>query len=299
MMSNSKLTIICILSSLLLCHCSASKAIITKDSSIVEVAPWQYLFNGKNLDGWTVKVHHYESGDNHANTFRVEDEIIKVRYDEYKGEFNDRFSHLYYDTPLSYYHLSMEYRFVGEIHPGTPSYAIKNSGIMFHSQAPHTMLKEQDWPISVEMQFLAGIEQGKNRPTGNMCSPGTSIVYAGKLDERHCINSSSETLYGDQWVKADLVVLGDSLVQHYINDKLVMEYSKPQIGGGVANRYDPQYKVDGKLLTQGHIALQSEGQPIDFKNVKLMNLEGCMDNMAINYGSHFKKSKPEDCKYKR
>lgn len=283
----------------LFCQCNSSKTLTKGDSAIANQDPWQDLFNGKDLDGWTVKVHHYESGDNHANTFRVEDEIIKVRYDKYEGEFNDRFSHLYYDTPLSYYHLSMEYRFVGEIHPGTPSYAVKNSGIMFHSQAPQTMLKEQDWPISVEMQFLAGIERGKKRPTGNMCSPGTSIVYEGKLNEQHCISSSSETFYGDQWVKADLIVLGDSLVQHLINDKIVMEYSKPQIGGGVANRYDPKYKVDGKILTQGHIALQSEGQPIDFKNVKLMNLEGCMDAKAMNYGSHYIKSKPETCRYSK
>lgn len=297
-MNVSKLIIVFGLLHFLFSHCSTAKTSSMSDAQRMEVDHWQDLFNGKNLDGWTVKVHHYESGDNHANTFRVEDDIIKVRYDEYEGEFNDRFSHLYYDTPLSYYHLSMEYRFVGEIHPGTPSYAVKNSGIMFHSQAPNTMLKEQDWPISVEMQFLAGIELGKKRPTGNMCSPGTSIVYEGKLDERHCINSSAETFYGDQWVKADLKVFGDSLVQHYINDKLVMEYSKPQIGGGVANRYDPKYKVDGKILTQGHIALQSEGQPIDFKNVKLMNLEGCMDVDALNFGSHYIKSKPQSCMYK-
>ena len=284
---------------ILFCHCSVSKQVTTQKEQMVKQDPWEEIFNGKNLDGWTVKVHHYEPGVNYANTFRAEDGIIKVRYDQYEGDFNDKFSHLYYDTPLSYYHLSMEYRFLGEIHPGTPSYAVKNSGIMFHSQDPHTMLKEQDWPISVEMQFLAGIEQGKKRPTGNMCSPGTSIVYEGKLDERHCISSSSETFYGDQWVKADLIVYGDSLVQHLINDEVVMEYSKPQIGGGVANRYDPKYKVDGKILTSGHIALQSEGQPIDFKNVRLKNLEGCMDPNALNYGDHYIKSDPSACKYNR
>ncbi len=37
-------------------------------------------------------------------------------------------------------------------------------------QDPRTMPKEQDWPISVEMQPLAGLGDGKPRPTGNMCS---------------------------------------------------------------------------------------------------------------------------------
>ncbi len=67
-----------------------------------------------------MKIHHYESGENFGNTFRVEDGIIKVRYDEY-GPFNDRFGHLYYKVPFSYYHLKFEYRFVGKLQlPGLP-----------------------------------------------------------------------------------------------------------------------------------------------------------------------------------
>ena len=234
---------------------------------------WKPMFNGKNLDGWTAKIHHYDTGDNYGDTFRVEDSIIKVRYDNYEGDFNDRFGHLYFDTPYSKFHLSMEYRFVGELYPGAPSYTLKNSGIMFHSQDPRTMPKEQNWPISVEMQFLAGINEGEARPTGNMCSPGTEIEYEGKMYPDHCLNSTSDTYYGDQWVKAELIVLGDSLVTHLINGKIVLEYTKPQIGGDVVEGFDPKSKKDGQLLKEGFIALQSEGQPIDFRNVKIKNLE--------------------------
>ena len=233
---------------------------------------WTSLFNGKDLDGWTAKVHKYEAGVNYAETFRAEDDMIRVVYDKYDGLFEDRFAHLYTDEAYSNFHLSLDYRFVGEMYPGTPSYARLNSGIMYHSQDPKTMLKDQDWPISVEMQFLAGIEEGVARPTGNMCSPGTHIFMDGTLDIRHCINSSSDTYYGDQWVHAELIVYGDSLVQHLINGDIVLEYSKPQIGGGVANRYDPTYKIDGTPLTAGHIALQAEGHPIDFKNIKIKKL---------------------------
>lgn len=245
--------------------CGSSKVITSYDG-------WQKLFNGKNLEGWTVKIHHYEVGDNYGDTFRVEDGIIKVRYDKYEGDYNDRFGHLYFDTPYSYFHLSMEYRFVGETHPGASSYVEKNSGVMFHSQDPKTMLKEQNWPISVEMQFLAGIEEGKSRPTGNMCSPGTDVVFQGKVDPRHCINSTSETYYGDQWVRAELIVRGDGLVTHIINGETVLEYTKPQVGGGVVEGYDPKMKPDGQLLKEGFIALQSEGQPIDFRHIKLKKI---------------------------
>ncbi len=233
---------------------------------------WKPLFNGKNLNGWTTKIHHYEVGDNFGDTFRAEDGLIKVRYDKYKGDFNDRYAHLYYNTPYSSFHLSLEYRFIGEVHPGAPSFVEKNSGVMFHSQDPRTILKEQNWPISVEMQFIGGIKEGEPRPTGNMCSPGTDVVYQGKIDPNHCINSSSETYYGDQWVKAELIVYGDSLIQHIINGKKVLEYSKPQIGGGVVEGFDPGLKKDGMLLKEGFIALQSEGQPIDFRNIKIKNL---------------------------
>lgn len=234
-------------------------------------AGWKSLFDGKDINDWFVKIHHHEVGENYGNTFRVEDGIIKIRYDQY-GDFNDQFGHLYYKTPFSYYHLKFEYRFVGDLHKGAPSYTLRNSGVMFHSQDPRTMLKEQDWPISVEMQLLGGLSDGEPRPTGNMCSPGTNVVYKGKIASSHCLNSTSKTYDGDQWVQGELIVLGDSLIRHIINGDTVLEYSKPQIGGGTANGYDPKIKIDGKLLSSGFIALQSEGQPVDFKNIWIKEL---------------------------
>ena len=256
-------------------------------SQQAEEKGWTNLFNGSDLEGWTTKIHHYDVFDNYGDTFRVEGSIIKVRYDKYEGLFNDHFGHLYYNQPYSYFHLSMEYRFVGNLFPGAPDYTILNSGVMFHSQDPKTILKEQDWPISVEMQFYGGVEKGKERPTGNMCSPGTDVIYRGKLDPNHCINSSSDTYFGDQWVKAELIVYGDSLVKHMINGKTVLEYSKPQMGGGVVNGYDIDISIPGKPLKEGFIALQSEGQPIDFRNIKIKNLKGCMDPKASNYKTYY------------
>ena len=232
---------------------------------------WISLFNGKDIDDWIVKIHHHEVGVNFGNTFRVEDGIIKVRYDQY-GDFNEQYGHLYYKQPFSHYKLTLEYRFVGELQPGAPEYTLLNSGLMFHSQDPRTMPKEQNWPISVEMQFLGGLGDGNPRPTGNMCSPGTHVVYKEKLDTQHCIESSSQTYDGDQWVKAELIVLGDSLITHIINGDTVLQYSKPQIGGGVVEGYDPAIFQVGKLLREGYIALQSEGQPVDFRNIALLNL---------------------------
>ena len=233
---------------------------------------WIELFNGKDINDWIVKVHHHDPGVNFGNTFRVEDGMIKVRYDQY-DDFNDQFSHLYYKTPFSHFHLKLEYHFTGELQKGAPDYTMLNSGVMFHSQDPRGMLKEQNWPISVEMQFLAGLGDGNPRPTGNMCSPGTEIVYNGELYKDHCLNSTSPTFDKDEWVKAELIVLGDSLVTHIINGDTVLQYTNPTMGGGVVNGYDSAIWQPGKPLTSGYIALQSEGQPIDFRYIELKILE--------------------------
>lgn len=237
-----------------------------------EDGEWQSLFNGENLDGWIAKIHHHEVGDNYADTFRVEDGVIQVNYDGYDG-FGERFGHLFYKKPFSSYHLKFEYRFTEQWLDGAPDYAYRNSGIMFHSQDPNTILKDQDWPISIEYQMLADREDGNPRPTGNMCSPGTDVFFEGKLDDRHCINSSSDTYQPGEWVEGELIVYGDSRVVHKVNGETVLEYTKPQIGGGVVGGYESDIKVDGKPLTEGYIALQSEGQGVEFRGLKIRNLE--------------------------
>ncbi|AXT50223.1 DUF1080 domain-containing protein [Aquimarina sp. BL5] len=235
---------------------------------------WQSLFNGKNLDGWIPKLYHHKVDDNYANTFRVTDGKIQVVYDEYEdGKFGERFGHLFYEKPFSSFILKFDYKFLDQWLDDAPVFTFRNSGIMFHSQAPQTILKEQNWPISVEYQLLAEEKEGDPRPTGNMCSPGTEVVFEGKIDPRHCINSSSKTYKWNQWISGELIVYKDSLVVHKVDGKEVLRYTKPQIGGRVIKGHDPKQKVDGKLLTEGYIGLQSEGQGIEFKNIKIKTLK--------------------------
>lgn len=234
-----------------------------------EVTPIE-LFNGQDIDDWVIKIRGHEVGENYGNTFRVEDGLLKVRYDEY-DEFNQQYGHIAYKDPFGYYILRVEYRFVDEQANGGEGWAWRNSGAMLHGQAPETMLKDQDFPISIEGQMLGG--DGKTeRTTSNLCTPGTNVVIDGELFTPHCINSSSKTYHGDEWVTADFIVLGDSLVQHVLEGEVVLEYNKPQIGGGSVSGHDPAQKEDGKALTQGHIYLQSESHPIDFKRVSLYDL---------------------------
>lgn len=231
---------------------------------------WTNLFNGKDLKDWNIKIAKHDYNDNYANTFRVEGGLIKVNYDGYEN-FDQQYGHIFYKKPFSYYLLRVTYRFVGDQAKGGEGWATRNSGAMLHCQAPETMLKDQDFPISVEAQILGG--DGEHvRHTSNVCTPGTQIVYEGKLFTPHCLDSKSKTYAGDQWVTADFLVLGDSVIKHIIDKEVVLEYTKPQIGGGNVSNYDPKIKQDGKALTGGYISLQSESHPIEFKTVKLFNL---------------------------
>ena len=259
---------------------------------------WIQLFNGRDLKDWTVKIAHYPLGENVNDTFRVEDGLLKVRYDKWQI-FDDQFGHIFYREPFSYYLLAAEYRFVGEQVATSRTdlgWAVRNNGLMLHAPDPKTMLKDQDFPISIEVQLLGGLSNGKPRTTANLCTPGTNVVMDGALVTRHCSNSTSKTYDGDQWVRVEVLVHGDELIRHMVDGATVLEYSKPQIGGGNVSPVDPAIKVDGTPLTGGFIALQAETAPIDFRKVELVNLEGCTDPKASNYKTHFVKSNPAKCR---
>jgi hypothetical protein len=257
---------------------------------------WVPLFNGKNLAGWIPKITGYEAGVNFGDTFRVEDGVLKVSYDKY-DTFGGRFGHLFYETPFSHYVIAIEYRFVGQQAKDGPDWAFRNSGVMVHGQPAASMKKDQDFPISIEAQFLGGRGDGSARSTANLCTPGTNVVMKGQLETRHCVSSSSKTFDGDQWVRAEIEVHGGGAIVHRVNGETVLEYEKPQLGGGNVAGHDPALKRDGEILTSGSISLQAESHPLEFRKVELLNLAGCMDKKAKNYKSYFEKNEPASCQY--
>ena len=231
---------------------------------------WVHLFNGKDLNDWSIKIKDHPFGDNYGNTFRVEDGVLKVRYDQYDS-FKRQYGHIYYKQPFSWYLLVMEYRFTGEQAKGGEGWALRNSGAMLHCQPPQTILLEQDFPISAEMQLLGG--NGKDpRTTGNLCTPGTNVILNNVLFTPHCVNSTSKTYHGDQWVRAEALVFGDSLMQHIIEGDTVLSYQKPQYDGRDAWVQKAGYK-GGEVISKGYISLQSESHPVEFRKVMLFDLE--------------------------
>src|SRR5699024_9763556 len=214
---------------------------------------WISLFNGKDLDGWIPKFAGYQQGVNYKNTFRVEDGLLTVSYDNYDS-FNGEYGHLFYKEPFSHYKLRVEYRFVGDQVEGGAGWAFRNNGLMLHCQSPESMSLEQEYPASIEFQLLGG-DGSSPRSTANLCTPGTNVVMEGELIKQHCTNSESATYHGDQWVTVEAEVHGDSLITHYVEGQQVMQYSKPQ--------YDPRDSTarrlmpgdDNLLIDHGYISI--------------------------------------------
>ena len=218
---------------------------------------WSPLFNGKDLAGWTPKVKGCDLGENYKNTFRVVDGLLTVSYEAYE-KFDNRFGHLFYAKPLQApYRLRAEYRFVGEQVPGGPGWAWRNNGIMIHGQTAESMGKDQSFPNSIEVQLLGGKEKGE-RSTANLCTPGTHVVMKDKLTKQHCINSSSKTYRGDQWVTVELEVRGNT-IKHLCEGKVVLQYDEPQLD-------------DGTKLSGGTISIQAESHPCQFRKIEVMKL---------------------------
>ena len=230
-------------------------------------AKWVSLFNGKNLDGWTMKITGYKLGENFGNTFRVGDGVLSIRYDQYDS-FRNKFGALYYKKQLSNYKLKVEYRFVGETTIGAPSWGYRDSGVQYHSQAPESVGVSQPFPVCLEYNLHGG--NGKDdRPVGEICASGTIVEINGKPNTTFCTPAAvKRTFHGDQWVTLEIEVQGNK-IKHSVNGEEILAFENP--------KYNPDHEIGKKLILgsdasvkKGYISLQSNSHPIDFRKIELM-----------------------------
>lgn len=228
---------------------------------------WTQLFNGKNLDGWKVKVAGYPLGENFGNAFRVENGILSVRYDRYKT-FDNKFGGLYYNKKFKNYRLRAEYRFVGETAPGAPSWGFRDSGVQYHAQSPESLGLNQPFPICLEYNLHGG--NGKDeRPTGELCTNGTYVEIDGKRNASFCTEPKvKRTFHGDEWVTLEIDVR-DGKIAHFVNGEEILRFENP--------KYDPKNEIAKTLIKgnddtveDGYISLQSNSHPIDFRKIEIL-----------------------------
>lgn len=233
---------------------------------------WERIFDGRTLAGWTPKITGRAVGEDPLKMFTVQNGAIRVSHANYQ-KFEGEFGHLFWKAPLGAYRLRFEYRLFGESLPGIQPWQASNSGLMLHAQAPETMQRDQAFPVSLEMQLL-GIPRPTQEPSGNLCTPGTTVVIDGKRDPRHCILSSSPLLPVGRWTRAEVEVLPSGEITHFIDGQPVLRYSAPELDPEDKDAQPLIAAAGGKLqLRRGYIALQSEGHQIEFRKIELQRLD--------------------------
>lgn len=228
---------------------------------------WVRLFNGKNLTNWTPKIAGYKQGENYGNTFRVEDGILSVRYDQYDS-FKNTFGALYFDKKFSDYRLKVEYRFTGDTVKGAPSWGFRDGGIQYHCQSPATMDLNQPFPVCLEYNLHGG-NGTEERPTGELCANGMYVEMEGKRNSSYCtLPTIKRTFAGDQWVTAEIEVRGGTIT-HFVNGEKILEFKNPQYDS--AHALGKTFIANGNAVARdGYISLQSNSHPMDFRKIEIM-----------------------------
>lgn len=228
---------------------------------------WVSLFNGKNLDNWKPKIAGFKYGENFGNTFRVENGILSTRYDQYDS-FNNKFGALFYNKKFTNFRLKVEYRFVGNLTPGAPSWGFRDGGIQYYCQSPAGIDLNQPFPVCLEYNLLGG--NGKDeRPTGEICASGMYVKINGKRNASYCTPPEvKRTFAGDQWVTAEILV-NNGKVTHFVNGEQIIQFENP--------RYDSSHAIAKTLIVggndavkDGYISLQSNSHPMDFRKIEIM-----------------------------
>ena len=131
------------------------------------------------------------------------------------------------------------------------------------------MSKEQDYPVSLEVQLLGG-DGRKERSTANLATPGTTVMIDGKRVEDHVVRSKSKTYHANQWITVEVEVDGDGTIKHIVDGQTVLTYSQPRLDVRDAHANGLRAKRGSAQLGSGRIALQSEGHPIQFRRIELL-----------------------------
>lgn len=260
-MKSSHLLFACLL--IFLFSCGINKEATNK----TKTPKWKSLFNGKNLDGWQMKITGYPLGENYGNTFRVEEGILSTRYNQYDS-FRSRFGALYFNKKFTNYRLKVEYRFVGELTPGAPMWGFRDGGIQYQGQPPETITLTQSFPVCLEYNLHGG--NGKDdRPVGEICANGMFVEINGKRNATYCTPAFvKRTFHGDQWVTAEIEVR-DSVITHYVNGEEILRYKNPRYNA--AHAIGKAFIVNGNdRVVDGYISLQSNSHPMDFRKVEIM-----------------------------
>ncbi len=208
-------------------------------AALAQHADTRSLIPDGTLAGWHADVPAADNDAKVAKSFAVRDGMLL--------SLGDPAGHLITDEPHKDYRLDIEYRFPGE--PG-------NCGVLVHASTPRALYSM--FPASVEVQMHSGNAGdfwciGENIKVDNMAArrKGDPETWGGgPEDSRRILNltDDSENPAGE-WNRMVIECLGDK-VRVWVNGDLVN---------------------DGFECTQsqGQIAIQAEGSPVEFRKIDM------------------------------
>ena len=192
------------------------------------------LFNGKDLDGWTIK--------GPAETFRVEDGAIVA---------NGAASHLYYTGPFRN-HSFRDFELKVDVMTRRGS----NGGI-------YVLTEYEDPAVNVRAsgRFPAkGFEIQVNNTHTDRARTGSLYHVSDVLD--------TPPARDDEWFTEHIIVKGNTIVVK-VNDRQVVEWTQPSDWDG--GREGPGRRITGPgtIALQGH----DPGSTVHYRNIRLKPLD--------------------------
>jgi hypothetical protein len=232
---------------------------------------WQPLFNGKNLNGWSV---HYASktpdgAPSPGNPFEVRNGQIHAYRSAAAGSAQP-FAYLLTDAEYRDYRLSLEYRW-GEKKFAPRQDVVRDSGLLYHVHRN----RPDNWPASAESQIqegdtgdswaistqLSSFVDPKNRMYVLPAQGGVPITV-GRDGAFERIRHNRVNEYPG-WNKLEVIVRGDRAA-HIVNGVVNMRVADLKAWDAASNSW--------AKLDRGRIALQAEGAEVFFRNIQIRPL---------------------------
>lgn len=239
-------------------------------------ASWKPLFNGRDLDGWSVSVENAPEGADPKGHIVVRDGCIHMYADTAEDQYGD-FGVIVSDGSYSRFHLELEYAW------GPKKFAprkdkLRDAGLLYHIADPGKRIFGI-WPVSMESQIQEGdtgdlvflkvrgfnwlhpdqVKAPEGQGTAGLLpesggSPVFSTLQNHMYVGRYPVH---DTL--DGWNRVEAIVHGSESAMHVIN-------------GQVRSRVFGLTDDNGKPLASGQIALQLEGAEIRYRNIRIREL---------------------------
>lgn len=222
------------------CQSTANQAdpVESVASDVGEGDGFERIFNGKNFDGWYLKI---RSGDDELakRVFSIEDGMVHVFNDTFPDDYelntggNQTHGLFYTEKSYSKYILRFEYKW-GERLANNFNQWQYDAGLYYH------VIDDRVWPTGIEYQIRFDHRNGRNHTGDFICPKGASLDWTGTPNGKTYLHpkdggvapekqhwllyaSPTENFNGlnDEWNQCEVIVMGDQYAIHKLNGEVV------------------------------------------------------------------------------